>query len=62
MSIDYNDMCLSFALLISGCGRLFVTVDWFIAMICHYVIYCLPVDDSNIWSGFAVVLGWMMHN
>ena len=55
--IDYNDMCLSLVLLILGRGRSFMTVDWHIAMICHYVMYCLPVDNCNVWSGGCSCLG-----
>ncbi len=62
MSIDYNDVCLSFVLLMAGCGRSFATVDWCVAMICHYVMFCLPVDESSIRSGVAVVLVWTMNN
>ncbi len=60
MSIDYNDICSSFVLLIVGCGRSFATVDGCIATICHYVMYCLPVDDCSFRPGVAVLV-WMMN-
>ncbi len=62
MSIDYNDVYLSFVLLMAGLCRSFAAVDWCIAMICHNVMHCLPVDDSSVWSGVAVVLVWTMNN
>ena len=50
MSIDH-DMCLSFVCLMAGHGRSFTAVDWYIAIMCHNVKYCMAVDVSGIWSG-----------
>ena len=41
---------------ISGRGRSFVTVDWCVATACHYVMYCLPVDDRSVRSGVALIV------
>ena len=49
-------MYLSFVLLMAGCGKSFGTVDWCIATLCHYVMYCLPVDDRSVWSGVALIM------
>ncbi len=49
---------LEFVLSSLGRGRSFVTVDWCVATACHYVMYCLPVNDSSAQSGVAVVLMW----
>ena len=57
MSIDYSDIFLSFVLSILGRGRSFATVDWHIAMICHYVMYCLPVDNHSVRSGGCSCIG-----
>ena len=52
-------MYLSFVLLMDRCGKSLGTVDWCIATACHYVMYCLPVDDSSVRSGVAVILVYM---
>ncbi len=58
MSIDVFE----FVLLMAGRGKSLGTVDWCVATACHYVMHCLPVDDSSVWSGVAVVLVWTMNN
>ena len=49
-------MNLSFVLSMAGLGKSLGTVDWCVATACHYVMYCLPVDDSSVRSGVAVIL------
>ena len=49
-------MYLSFVLLMAGRGKSLGTVDWCVATACHYVMYCLPVDDRSIRSGVALIV------
>ncbi len=53
MSIDYNDMCLSFVLLMVELCRSYAAVDWCIVMICHNMLHFLPVDDSGVRPGLS---------
>ena len=55
-------MYLSFVLLMAGCGKSLGTVDWCIATACHYMMYCLPVDDSSILSRVALIVVSMMFS
>ena len=49
-------MYLSFVLLMAGRGKSLRTVDWCIATACHYVMYCLPVDDRSVRSEVALIM------
>ena len=49
-------MYLSFVLLMAGRGKSLGTVDWCVATACHYVMYCLPVDDRSVRSGVALIM------
>ncbi len=46
-------MNLSFVLSMAGLGKSLGGVDWCVATA---LMYCLPVDDSSVRSGVAVIL------